>query len=386
MNRKLRMGMVGGGRGAFIGAVHRMAANLDGRIELVAGCFSSDPEKSAASGADLFLDPGRVYASYEEMATKEAALPEGERIDFVSIVVRNDLHVRVAKVFLEAGINVICEKPLAYSLAEGKELAEVVKKSGKVFALTHNYTGYPMVREARAMVRAGKLGRIIKIVAEYPQGYGITALQDSADGAISNWRMDPSISGISNCIGDIGSHAENLARYITGLEIDELAAELTTFIPGRTLDDDGNILIRYEGGAKGILFASQISTGEENNLNIRIYGTEASLEWHQEHPNELVVKYAEKPREIWRRGNSYNGPEANACTRLPFGHPEAFIEAFANIYLSAADAVVDELEGRYPCEGGYDFPNIDDGLAGMAFIEAAVASSAANAAWTKPEA
>ena len=377
------MGMVGGGRGAFIGAVHRMAANLDGKIELVAGCFSSDPEKSRLSGEDFFIDPSRVYDSYETMAEKEGALPLGERIDFVSIVVRNDLHVKVAKAFLEAGINVICEKPLSYSLEEGKELAAIVKESGKVFALTHNYTGYPMVKEARAMVKQGKLGRILKIVAEYPQGYAITALQEGEDGAISNWRMDPSISGISNCIGDIGSHAENLARYITGLEIDEMAAELSTFIPGRPLDDDGNILVRYEGGAKGIIYSSQISTGDENNLNIRVYGTEASIEWHQEHPNELIVKFAEKPREVWRRGNAYNGPEAVKNTRLPFGHPEAFIEAFANLYLAAAEAITDEIEGNYPREEGYDFPDITDGLAGMAFIEAAVESSKQNSAWTK---
>lgn len=377
------MGMVGGGRGAFIGAVHRMAANLDGKIELVAGCFSSDPEKSRLSGEDFFIDPSRVYDSYETMAEKEGALPLGERIDFVSIVVRNDLHVKVAKAFLEAGINVICEKPLSYSLEEGKELAAIVKESGKVFALTHNYTGYPMVKEARAMVKQGKLGRILKIVAEYPQGYAITALQEGEDGAISNWRMDPSISGISNCIGDIGSHVENLARYITGLEIDEMAAELSTFIPGRPLDDDGNILVRYEGGAKGIIYSSQISTGDENNLNIRVYGTEASIEWHQEHPNELIVKFAEKPREVWRRGNAYNGPEAVKNTRLPFGHPEAFIEAFANLYLAAAEAITDEIEGNYPRAEGYDFPDITDGLAGMAFIEAAVESSKQNSAWTK---
>ncbi len=231
LNRKLNMGMVGGGRGAFIGAVHRMAANLDGKIQLVAGCFSSDPEKSKLSGQDLFLDPSRVYSSYEEMAAREAALPPGQRIDFVSIVARNDLHYKVAKTFLEAGIHVICEKPLAFSLAEGKELREIVKKSGLVFALTHNYTGYPMVKEARAMVREGKLGRILKVVAEYPQGYAISALKDATDGAISNWRMDPSVSGVSNCIGDIGTHAENLAQYISGLELEEVAAELNTFIP-----------------------------------------------------------------------------------------------------------------------------------------------------------
>ena len=385
LNRKIRMGMVGGGRGAFIGSVHRMAAALDGKIQLTAGAFSSNAEKSQLSGQDFMLDPSRVYASYQEMAEKEAALSDDERIDFVSIVARNDLHFDVAKTFLEAGINVICEKPLAFSFEQGKELAKIVESSGKVFALTHNYTGYPMVKEAKAMVADGKLGRILKIVAEYPQGYAITAMDDQEDGAISNWRMDPNVSGVSNCIGDIGSHAENLAKYITGLEIDELAAELTTFIPGRPLDDDGNILVRYKGGAKGVLYASQISTGDENNLNIRIYGTKASLEWHQEHPNELVVKFAEAPRQIHRRGNVYNGEVCGKYTRLPFGHPEAFIEAFANVYLGAAEAIEDEIQGNYKGADAYDFPTVYDGVEGMAFIEAAVKSSNNNAAWTKPE-
>lgn len=383
LNRKLRMGMVGGGRGAFIGSVHRMAAALDGKIQLVAGAFSSDPEKSRLSGEDFMLAPSRVYSSYQEMAEKESALPADERIDFVSIVARNDLHYDVSKTFLESGFNVICEKPLAFSHEQGVQLANVVETSGKVFALTHNYTGYPMVKEAKAMVADGKLGRILKIVAEYPQGYAITALNDEEDGAISNWRMDPGVSGVSNCMGDIGSHAENLARYITGLEIDELAAELTTFIPGRPLDDDGNLLIRYKGGAKGVLYASQISTGDENNLNIRVYGTEASLEWYQEHPNELIVKFAEQPRQIHRRGNVYNGEVCGKYTRLPFGHPEAFIEAFANVYLGAAEAIADEVNGTYSGPEDYDFPTVLDGVEGMAFIEAAVNSSKNNAAWTK---
>lgn len=377
------MGMVGGGRGAFIGAVHRMAANLDGKIELVAGCFSSNPEKSKLSGADLFLDPARVYESYQQMAAAEAALPVGERIDFVSIVTRNDLHFPVAKAFLDAGIHVVCEKPMAFDLTEAQELQKIVDRSGLVFALTHNYTGYPMVKEARALVKSGKLGRILKIVAEYPQGYAIGALQKPTEGAISNWRMDPNVAGVSNCIGDIGSHAENLARYITGLELESVAADLNTFIPGGSLDDDGSMLVRYQGGARGVLFASQICTGEENNLNIRVYGTEASLEWHQEHPNELVVKFADAPRQIWRRGNSYNGPEAAKYTRLPFGHPEAFIEAFANVYLAAVEAIADHLAGSYPRAEGYDFPTVADGVDGMAFIEAAVASSKENAAWAR---
>lgn len=385
LDRKLRMGMVGGGQGAFIGGVHRMAAALDGKIELVAGAFSSSPEKSRLSGEELMLDPNRVYASYQDMATQEAALPAEQRIDFVSVVARNDLHYDVAKAFLDAGINVICEKPLAFSLEQGKQLAAAVKTSGKVFALTHNYTGYPMVKEAKAIVAAGKLGRILKVVAEYPQGYASSAFHDEDEGAISNWRMDPSVSGISNCIGDIGSHAENLVQYITGLEIDEVAAELTTFVPGRKLDDDGNMLVRYKGGAKGILYASQISAGDENNLNVRIYGTDASLEWHQEHPNELTMKFADAPRQIHRRGNSYNGTECAANTRLPFGHPEAFIEAFANVYMAAAEAIADEVQGKFPRPAGYDFPTVDDGVTGMAFIEAAVKSSQNNSAWTKLE-
>lgn len=385
IKRKLRMGMVGGGRGAFIGAVHRMAANLDGKIELVAGCFSSDPEKSRLSGEDFFIVPERTYGCFEEMAESEAALPADTRIDFVSIVARNDLHFRVAKKFLESGIHVICEKPLALSKAEGEELASIVESSGLVFALTHNYTGYPMVKEARSLVKAGKLGKILKIVAEYPQGYAIPSYNEavSEGGKISNWRMDPGVSGVSNCIGDIGSHAHNLAEYITGLRMEEIAADLNTFIPGMKLDDDGSMLCRYEGGARGVLFASQISTGEENHLNIRVYGSLASVEWHQEHPNELIVKYAEKPREIWRRGNSYNGEDSMKYTRLPCGHPEAFIEAFANIYLAAAEGITDAIAGTFKGNDAYDYPTVQDGVEGMAFIEAAVKSSDANGAWMK---
>lgn len=377
--------MVGGGRGAFIGSVHRMAANLDGKIELIAGCFSSDPEKSRLSGEDFFLSSDRVYSTYEEMAEKESIMVLGERIDFVSIVTSNDLHYKVAKTFLESGIHVICEKPMTLSKAQGEELRTIVEKSGLVFALTHNYTGCPMVKEAKAMVAEGKLGKILKIVAEYPQGYAIGAYDEAATsgGAISNWRLDPAISGVSNCMGDIGCHAENLVTYITGLKLEEIAADLNIFIPGRKLDDDGSMLCRYEGGARGVLYASQISTGDENNLNIRIYGTKASLEWHQEHPNELIVKFADKPRETWRRGNSYNGEAAAKYTRLPFGHPEAFIEAFANIYLAAGEAISDSIEGKFKGNDAYDYPNVQDGVDGMAFIEAAVKSSANNAAWTK---
>ena len=376
------MGMIGGGRGAFIGAVHRMAAALDGKIELVAGCFSADPEKSKLSGADLGLNPARVYGTYQEMVKAESALPADERIDFVSIVTRNNTHVPIAKAFLQAGFHVICDKPVAFSLAEARSLRDVVKKTGKVFALTHNYTGYPMVKEARHRVQTGQLGTLLKVVVEYPQGYAITAMQNKADGKISNWRMDPNISGISNCMGDIGTHAENLVRFITGLQIDEICADLSTFIPGRKLDDDGNCLLRFKGGAKGILFASQISNGDENNLNIRVYGTKSSLEWHQEHPNELIIKEVNQPRIVLRRGNSYLSPIAQKYSRTPFGHPEAFIEAFANVYLAAAEAIADQIDGRKP-KKSYDFPTIDDGVDGMAFIETAVKSAKKGAKWVK---
>jgi len=385
MNRKLKMGMVGGGRGAFIGQVHRMAANLDGKIELVAGCFSSDPEKSKLSGEDFFLDSSRVYTSYAEMAEKEAALPEGERIDFVSIVVQNFLHFDVAKTFIEAGINVICDKPMTLTYEEALELRDIVNNSGKIFGLTHNYTGYPMVKEARRMVADGELGRILKIVAEYPQGYAVGDVEGEGQGKISNWRSDPAKAGISNCMGDIGTHAHNLVHYITGLEIDEICSDLTAFIPGRELDDDGNNLVRFEGGAKGIIHASQISNGDENELNIRVYGTKASLEWHQEDPNDLVVKYANAPRKTYRRGNDYISEAAsgNGYTRTPFAHPEGFIEAFANVYLAITQAITDQIDGKPAPEGGYDYPTVDDGVAGMAFIKACVESSNSDQKWVK---
>ncbi len=382
MKRKLKMGMVGGGRGAFIGAVHRMAANLDGQIELVAGAFSSDPKKSRLSGRDFYLDPSRVYGSYEEMAKKEAELPIGERIDFVSIVVQNHLHFAATKCFLQAGFNVICDKPLAFDMSEARELRRIVRKSGKIFALTHNYTGYPMVKEAKDMVRKGKLGRILKVVTEYPQGYATGDILSKNSGKIASWRTDPKVAGASNCMGDIGTHADNLVGYITGLKIDQMCAELTTFVPGRKLDDDGNILVRYRGGAKGVLYASQISNGDENNLNIRVYGTKASLEWHQEDPNELIVKYHDKPRQILRRGNDYVCKAAAENTRTPFGHPEAFIEAFANVYLAAARSIAAEVSGRKIPENP-DFPTVEDGLRGMAFVATAVKSSRSKTKWTK---
>tara|TARA_B100001057_G_C22809498_1_gene934839 strand:- start:268 stop:1434 length:1167 start_codon:yes stop_codon:yes gene_type:complete len=382
MKRKLRMGMVGGGRGAFIGGVHRRAAALDGEIELVAGAFSSDPKKSALSGKDFYLKPSRVYASYQEMAVKEKALPENERIDFVTIVVQNFLHFEVAKTFLEAGFNVICDKPVTLDLEQARELRTIIKKSKKVFALTHNYTGYPMVKLARQMIRKGELGKLIKVVCEYPQGYAITALTGE-DKAIANWRANPKIAGISNCMGDIGTHAENLVHYITGLEIDRLCADLSVNIPGRTLDDDGNVLVRFKGGARGIIYASQVSNGDENDLAIRVYGTKKSLEWHQEEPNDLIVKDARSPRQVYRRGNDYVTGAAADNTRIPFGHPEGFIEAFANVYNAAAVAIRDERTGKFPRKSGYDYPDIRDGIIGMAFIETVVKSSKSKEKWIK---
>lgn len=382
MNRKLRMGMVGGGRDAFIGGVHRMAANLDGQIELVAGAFSSDPEKSRLSGEDLYLEASRVYGSYEEMAEKEAALPEGDRIDFVSIVTPNYMHFPVAKCFLEAGFHVVCDKPMTFNMEEALELKTIVEKAGKVFALTHNYTGYPMVKEARELVKSGKLGRILKIVAEYPQGWLIKNIDEEGQKQAA-WRTDPSKAGASSCMGDIGTHAENLGRYITDLELESVCADFTSFVSGRQLEDDGNLLVRYKGGAKGVLYASQISVGEENSLRIRVYGEKASLEWKQEYPNDLLVKYAEEPRQLLRRGNPYLSDHANKFSRIPPGHPEAFIEAFANIYLEAARAIRDAVSGVE--DGGpYDFPTVDDGVEGMRFIATAVKSASAEA-WTRME-
>jgi predicted dehydrogenase len=378
--RKLRYGMVGGGRDAFIGAVHRMAANLDGQIELVAGAFSSDAAKSRASGEDFFLDPKRLYGTYAEMAAAEAALPENERIDFVSIVTPNHLHAPVATAFLEKGFHVVCDKPMTQTLVEAVALREVVKRSGKIFALTHNYTGYPMVKEARERVRRGDLGKILKIVAEYPQGWLLDRIEEGGQKQAA-WRTDPAKSGASLCVGDIGTHAENLGRYITGLKIEALCAEFTSFLAGRELEDDANMIVRYEGGAKGVLYASQISCGEENNLSVRVYGTKASLEWKQEHPNELKFTPKDQPAQILRRGNAYLSEPAKKAARIPAGHPEAFIEAFANIYREVAAAIRDRLEGKK--DGAYDFPTVEDGVEGMAFIETAVRSAKSSEKWTK---
>lgn len=380
-HRKLRMGMVGGGQGAFIGAVHRAAASLDGQIKLVCGAFSSNAQKSRDSGADLFLPPQRCYGSFREMMAGEAALPPDERMDFVSIVTPNHLHFAVAKAALEAGFHVVSDKPATFSLEEARELGGLVERTGLLYALTHNYTGYPLVKEAREVVRSGRLGKIRKVVVEYPQGWLATRLEESGQKQAA-WRTDPEKAGASGCLGDIGTHAENLAEYITGLRIKELAADLTAFVPGRRLDDDANILLRFEGGAKGVLHASQISVGEENGLNIRVYGELGGLEWHQQEPNTLLLKWPDRPVEVLRTGMGYLGASAAAGTRIPPGHPEGYLEAFANIYRNFSGHLCAVLEGREADALTLDYPKIGDGIRGMAFLDAAVRSSANNARWT----
>lgn len=380
LNRKIKMGQVGGGPGAFIGAVHRKAAALDGQIELVAGCFSSTAAKSRETGSELMLDRKRVYGSYRDMIEKEKALPKGERIDFVSIVTPNHVHHPIAKAFMEAGFHVVCDKPMTITVEEAEDLCRAVKKTGVVFALTHNYTGYPMVKEARELVRSGELGAIRKVVVEYPQGWLATPLeQEGAKQAV--WRTDPKTSGASGCIGDIGSHCENLVHYITSLEMEAICADLTIFVQGRKLDDDGNILVRYKNGARGVLYASQVSVGEENGLAIRVYGTKAGLEWHQEEPNYLRVKYPDGPERVHKRGNGYLSAVAQFNSRLPSGHPEAFIEGFANIYRNAASTIRARLEKRATGEFDTDFPTVQDGARGVHFINKAVESAQGGAVW-----
>ena len=382
MSRKIRYGMVGGGRGAFIGAVHRIAAAMDQQIELVCGAFSSDPEKSKVSGADLFLPAERCYGSFEEMIQGEAALPKDKRMDFLAIVTPNHMHFPPAKMALENGFHVLSDKPATFNLAEAKELGELVKKTGLLYGLTHNYTGYPLVKEARDMVRSGKLGKIRKVVVEYPQGWLATRLEESGQKQAS-WRTDPSKSGAGGCVGDIGTHAENLAEYITGLKIVELAADTSTFVGGRQLDDDINVLLRFDNGAKGVLHSSQISVGEENNLNIRIYGEKGGIEWHQKEPNSMLVKWIDQPMQVYRTANGYLGKNAAAATRTPPAHPEGYLEAFANIYKNFANHIRSVEAGTDPDEVVTDYPKIEDGIRGMAFIDAVVTSGKANAAWTK---
>jgi predicted dehydrogenase len=374
------MGMVGGGRGAFIGGVHRMAAALDGQIEFVCGAFSSDPEKSRLSGEDFFLSPDRVYGSYAEMIEKEKELPEDVRMDFISIVTPNHVHYGPAKMALENGFHVVCDKPLCFDLEEAEDLLKTVEKSGAIFALTHNYTGYPLVKQARHMIANGDLGKIRKVVVEYPQGW-LSTLIESTNQKQAAWRTDPSKSGIAGAMGDIGTHAENLAEYMTGLKISELCADISTLVEGRMLDDDGNVLLRFSNGARGILHASQISVGEENSLAIRVYGEKAGLEWHQMHPNTLEVKYQDKPREVYRTGVGDLCASAQAHTRIPAGHPEGYLEAFANIYRNFAKCVQARIDGVDVDPVYNDFPTVQDGLRGMKFIYKVIESGKSSDKW-----
>ena len=376
------MGMVGGGRGAFIGAVHRMAAALDGQIDLVCGAFSSNPEKSRLSGEDLYLDPARVYGSYQEMIETEAQLPAETRMDFVSIVTPNHMHFGPAKMALEHGFHVICDKPLCLTMDEAHELAALVKSSGQIFALTHNYTGYPMVKQARAMFRNGEFGRVRRIVVEYPQGWLSTKLEDE-DQKQASWRTDPARSGLAGAMGDIGTHAENLAEYITGLKITELCADLHTHVDGRLLDDDGSVLLRFDNGARGLLYASQISAGEENDLRIRAYGEYGSIEWAQMEPNSLWVKWLDRPIQVLRTASPGLYPESTAHARIPAGHPEGYIEAFANIYRNVARCIHARLAGEDVDPVYLDFPTVEDGVRGMRFVEAVVESSRSEEKWVR---
>ena len=385
MTRILRMGLVGGGPGAFIGEVHRKAARMDGHIRLVAGAFDINPDKSRQMGEQLGLDMSRVYGTYREMIEGEKQVPPELRVDFVSVTTPNNWHFPIAKDLIEAGFHVMCEKPMTLNVEQAVELEAIVKKSKLVFGLMHNYVGYPMVKLARDMVKQGDLGRILKVVVQYPQGWLCRAIEKEGQMQAS-WRTDPKQSGAAGCMGDIGTHAANLAEYISGLRIQSVAADLTTFVKGRKLDDDGNVLLRFNKGAKGVLHASQISIGQENNLAIWVHGENASVEWHQEHPNYLYVETINAPTQVWKRGNGYVGAKSAAAgraTRLPSGHPEAFLEAFANHYVNFADTVRAKIAGKKPDPLALDFPGVDEGVRGMKFIRAVVASGKANAAWTK---
>jgi len=381
LNRKLRMGLIGGGQGAFIGAVHMRGAILDNRAALVAGALSSDPAKAKASAPDYDIPPERAYGSYKEMAAAEARLPADQRIDFVSVATPNHTHFEIAKAFAEAGFNVLCDKPLTFDLAQAEELAKVVQKTGVVFGVTHNYTGYPLVRQAREMVRNGELGEINAVRAFYIQGWLRTRLE-SENQKQASWRTDPSKSGIAGCFGDIGTHAYNLGRYITGLLPDSISCNLKVFNQGRALDDYGTAVIRYGNGALGTVTASQISHGRENDLWIEVDGTKGAIEWHQEEPNKLLLRMNGKPLQVYTRaGGPYLGALAAASSRLPSGHPEAFFEAFANIYTAVYDDIVKRASGQKVDSASSIYPNVADGVDGMNFITQCVASSKQNGAW-----
>ncbi len=376
---RIRLGMVGGGQGAFIGAVHRIAARIDDQYELVAGALSSEPARAKASAKDLGIADDRAYGSFAEMAKAEAARPDG--IEAVAIVTPNHMHAPAAKAFLEAGIHVICDKPLTTTVEEAEELVALAKSSGKIFAVTHNYTGYPMIRQARAMVAAGELGTIRLIQAEYPQDW-LTEKAEATGSKQAEWRTDPKRSGAGGCIGDIGTHAYNLACFVSGLELDELLAQLSTFVEGRLLDDDVEILLRWKGGARGMLWASQVAVGHENGLKLRVYGTKGGLEWTQADPNYLWFTKFGEPKQLLTRGGAGAWPEAARVTRVPGGHPEGYLEGFATIYAEAARAIRAAREGK-PVSADVIYPSVEDGLIGMKFIAAAVKSSTSGNVWTK---
>jgi predicted dehydrogenase len=378
MNRPLRYGMVGGGEGAFIGAVHRHALALDHRYVLTAGALSSTPERARRSGAALGLPNDRIYPTWAAMLEAELARPADERIDLVVIVTPNHVHYPVAKAFADAGFHVVSDKPLVHTSEQADDLVATVARRGVVFAVTYNYTGYPMVKEARALVREGAIGAVRKVVVGYHQGWLATKLEDTGAKQAA-WRTDPARSGAAGAIGDIGSHAENLVATVTGLELEAICADLTTFVPGRRLDDDGNLLLRFVGGARGVLMASQVEVGHENDLDLRVYGETGALTWRQEDPNALWHAPLEGPVRLLRRGNPYLGADAQRATRLPAGHPEAFFEAFANVYREVADAI--ERHGRGEDPKG-DYPTVADGARGVRFIERTVASAASDAKWT----
>jgi predicted dehydrogenase len=381
MNRKLRMGMVGGGKDAFIGSIHRLAANMDGLIEIVAGALSINPEVAKESGKMLFLSEDRTYTTFEEMIEKESKLPTDKRIDFVTIVTPNFAHFAPAMLALEKGFHVVIEKPIAFTLDEARQLKKKVQETGLLLCLTHTYSGYPMVREARAMVRDGVFGKIRKVYVEYPQGW-LSKMSEREGNAQAAWRTDPKRSGKAGAMGDIGTHAAHLAEFITGLKITHLCADLNIMVPGRALDDDGNVLLKFDNGGAGVLMASQVAAGEENALKIRVYGENGGLEWSQQEPNTLLVKWLDKPTQIYRAGtNGFIHPEAQFNTRTPAGHPEGYLEAFANLYRNFALALTAKIDGTKASEH-IDFPSVDDGIRGMAFIDNVVKSGQSKEKWT----
>ncbi|RYY84212.1 MAG: Gfo/Idh/MocA family oxidoreductase, partial [Comamonadaceae bacterium] len=380
--RKLRYAMVGGGRDAFIGAVHRMAIALDGQADLVAGALSSSPDKARASGRDLYLADDRNHGDWPSLLADELRRPAHERIDFVSIVTPNHVHFPVAQAFVEAGFHVVCDKPLVHTRAQADALVAAVRQRDTVFGVTYNYTGYPMVRQARAMVQAGELGDLRKVVVEYNQGWLARQLEGHGSNKQADWRTDPARSGAAGAIGDIGSHAENLVATVTGLEIESLCADLSSLVPGRALDDDGSMLLRFAGGARGVLVASQINTGVENDLRLRVSGTLGTLEWRQEQPSQLVHLPHEGPKRILTRGSPWLHPSAQRASRIPAGHPEGFIEAFANVYGGVMADIRARLEGSTADPVAADYPRVEEGARGVRFIERTVASAASAAKWT----